>query len=727
MINFLMLFFLSFQLVPTQQSNLEWVGGWPFGLSQTSATDSIRELCFLQSGGGVYILDINDPSNPSVISEKIKTEGWIRNISYNYEYQLLFVPIINQISDSAYKIRTEIWNIANPNNPTFIDSFNDGSSIYNFKFKDNLAYIPIYKWETPFVYGYKVFDFSDPYNVQLIYCDTSKEVNCICFKDSLLILSADSIYIKDNSDPINPISITSISENSSWCYVKDQYLFSISNKLKVYNISTPPNPQIIDSVDIIITSFSSNIVCQDKIYLSNIEDLEIVDISNPHNCFKIGYYNLFNYNRIWHQISAYENYIFLPQERNGLFIIDVSNSSNPQIINQFQTNFMNFDFCIQNNFLYLLDLNSVYNYYQLRVIDVYDNSNCYQISSCDLLPYPYSIDISDNYAYIGEIYDSSKSFLEIVDISNPLHPQVIKTCTLLTCYADYLEIYQDILYLSPDHLYDISNPVNPTFISQLPVVGNEFFIKDNFGYLNNGNKINIIDLTNPYYPSVISSIDGYFIGIEVGNNYIYAQEYNDFKVINISDPYNPWLVYSEPLYEIYPSLQDQYNIEVKDNFAVVATTTPQPYTGWGGKMYIIDATDLNNLTVSIDKTLNQEGTHLEIMGEYIFISTFFHGFDIYRYPPLVSVSESPLTSPSLNLNSTMFSSSRPLLYLSGLPVGVEISIYSVDGRKVFSADFTQTEFHLNLNNLNISSGIYFLKVNDQEGSDLLMKKFELLR
>ena len=101
--------------------------------------------------------------------------------------------------------------------------------------------------------------------------------------------------------------------------------------------------------------------------------------------------------------------------------------------------------------------------------------------------------------------------------------------------------------------------------------------------------------------------------------------------------------------------------------------------------------------------------------------------DIYRYPPLVSVSESPPTSPSLNLNSTMFSSSHPLLYLSGLPVGVEISIYSVDGRKVFDTNFTQSEFHLNLNNLNISSGIYFLKVTDQEESDLMMKKFELLR
>ena len=127
MINFLMLFFLSFQLVPTQQSDLEWVGGWPFGPCYFCATDTLRDLCFLQSGGGVYILDINDPSNPAIISERIKTEGRYRNITYNYDQQMLFIQKMTFPNDSTFEYRTETWDVSSIYNPAFVSEYNFGN------------------------------------------------------------------------------------------------------------------------------------------------------------------------------------------------------------------------------------------------------------------------------------------------------------------------------------------------------------------------------------------------------------------------------------------------------------------------------------------------------------------------------------------------------------------------------------------------------------------------
>ncbi|NPV14584.1 hypothetical protein HPY86_06600, partial [candidate division WOR-3 bacterium] len=53
--------------------NCRLVGGWPFGLSYAVAVDEARNIAFLGSGGGVYILNVANPSNPVKISEAIHT------------------------------------------------------------------------------------------------------------------------------------------------------------------------------------------------------------------------------------------------------------------------------------------------------------------------------------------------------------------------------------------------------------------------------------------------------------------------------------------------------------------------------------------------------------------------------------------------------------------------------------------------------------------------------
>ncbi|MGC9367840.1 MAG: T9SS type A sorting domain-containing protein [bacterium] len=731
MINFLMLFFLSFQLVPGQQPELEWVGGWPFGPCYFCATDTLRDLCFLQSGGGVYILDINDPSNPAIISERIKTEGRYRNITYNYDQQMLFIQKMTFPNDSTFEYRTETWDVSSIYNPAFVSEYNFGNYHYQYILKDTLAYIPVNKYVPPYQQGYKIYNIANPNNIQLIYYDTTREVNYLCLMDSLLILSSDSIYIINNSDPLNPILISSIPSSILgwfyWCGIKNEYLFSMNpNMLFVFDISDPQNPQLIDSLTNSVFPYSA-IIHRDKIYISSMDKLGIVDISDPYNCNYIGIFPIQIMCLASHQIAAYKDNILLPIEMN-LLTIDIDNPSNPQITSEFQVNLENYDFEIIDDYLLLIDLNQyLNNQSQLRVIDIFDYINCHQISSCTLISSPYSIETKDNYSFIGEYHDSTMSFLEIIDISNPLHPNIVNTCTLPPNYGEYSHINGDLLYISPDYLYDISNPVNPTFISQLPLQGWDLRIKNNFGYLNKRNSINIIDLSNPYYPFVVTSIGGNeFATIDLVGEYIYAQDMNDIKVIDISDPYNPWVVNScfLPSAIIYADV----NLDGNDDYAAVTTAVPSPYTDYrSGKVYLVNTSDLNNLNIEQEKTIPRWGTNLEIVGEDIFVSSLVHGFDIYHYPPLVSVTESPPILSPLNLNSTFFSSSRPLLSLSGLPSQGTINIYSVDGRKVFDQEFSQSEFHLNLNNLDISSGVYFLKVTDQEGDDLLMKKLELLR
>jgi hypothetical protein len=62
--------------------NCRLVGNWPFGPSSNSAVDPARNLVFCGSGGGAYVLDMSNPNSPVVLSDAIRTRGYIRDMWY---------------------------------------------------------------------------------------------------------------------------------------------------------------------------------------------------------------------------------------------------------------------------------------------------------------------------------------------------------------------------------------------------------------------------------------------------------------------------------------------------------------------------------------------------------------------------------------------------------------------------------------------------------------------
>ena len=69
--------------------NVRFVGNWPFGPSWAVCVDSARNLVFVGSGGGVYVLDISEVSNPVRVSE-IRTRGVVNGLYYDNTAQILY-------------------------------------------------------------------------------------------------------------------------------------------------------------------------------------------------------------------------------------------------------------------------------------------------------------------------------------------------------------------------------------------------------------------------------------------------------------------------------------------------------------------------------------------------------------------------------------------------------------------------------------------------------------
>ena len=70
-------------------------GSWPYGASYSIAVDSISNIIYLGSGGAVLVLNGADPSNPVLITDKIRTYGLVEDIFIDISTHRLYLAGLN--------------------------------------------------------------------------------------------------------------------------------------------------------------------------------------------------------------------------------------------------------------------------------------------------------------------------------------------------------------------------------------------------------------------------------------------------------------------------------------------------------------------------------------------------------------------------------------------------------------------------------------------------------
>ena len=94
--------------------NVRFVGNWPFSAPMPVEYDEARELIYLGSGGGVYILSVKDPAYPVKLSEAIHARDFVESLFYESSNGRLYV--------TAMDAGIEIWNVTDPQHPTKLGS-----------------------------------------------------------------------------------------------------------------------------------------------------------------------------------------------------------------------------------------------------------------------------------------------------------------------------------------------------------------------------------------------------------------------------------------------------------------------------------------------------------------------------------------------------------------------------------------------------------------------------
>ncbi|MEO0100261.1 MAG: hypothetical protein ABIK99_05745 [candidate division WOR-3 bacterium] len=130
----LVYFSLTFASMFADSLNCREIGSRPFGSSYAVALDPNRNLAFLGSGCGTYLINLSNPSQPRKRSVAIHTRGFVQGIWYQS----------NRLFIAAGQAGLEIRDAGNPATLAFLSRYNTPGDAFGVAVVGKYAYVANY-------------------------------------------------------------------------------------------------------------------------------------------------------------------------------------------------------------------------------------------------------------------------------------------------------------------------------------------------------------------------------------------------------------------------------------------------------------------------------------------------------------------------------------------------------------------------------------------------------
>lgn len=193
--------------------------------------------------------------------------------------------------------------------------------------------------------------------------------------------------------------------------------------------------------------------------------------------------------------------------------------------------------------------------FNFLVIDVSDSSNPFLVKEIELKGKLSNLYLDGDYAYVSSGDNSNQ--LQIVDISNPLNPELVSSTqspdskNSRGVYIDGGRAYVSFGNGEDLVIFDISNPLSPYRLGGVSLSGSsyEVVVKDEYAYVSsrhNSREVQIVDVSDPSNPFYVDSLNlpdnGNAYTISFKGEYLFVGQSSDFRIIELVDPVSMNLV-----------------------------------------------------------------------------------------------------------------------------------------------------------------------------------------
>lgn len=258
----------------------------------------------------------------------------------------------------------------------------------------------------------------------------------------------------------------------------------------------------------------------------------------------------------------------------------------------------------------------------LQIIDVTITENPQIIGSVDTPAEAYGVDVAGDYAYVADRLGG----IRVIDVSNPVDPREVGVydspgeAMNVTIAGELAFVADKDAGLRILNLVDPENPVETGFYDS-PGQAWDVAVQGSIAYLADRHfGLRVVDVSNPQAPQEIGAVDtpGMAYGIDISDQYAYiADDSNNndrLRVINISNPDSPYEV-SSILLE-----SETRDVVVRGNTA---------YTNMGSVVMTVDISNPEELSygewaLRTPSLIND----LTISGNYIYVSCTDRGLEI---------------------------------------------------------------------------------------------------
>ena len=491
---------------------------------------------------GLYIIDISDPEDPVLAGDYYTPDhSWGVYVSGDFAY-------------SWYRNSIQIINVSDPANTSLAGSFSTLDYTFDIHVVGDYAYVASYED------GLLIFDVSNPANPTNVgtFDTPGYAVNVYVSGNYAYVSDSSSLLIIDISDPANPTLTGSYNDNA-------------------YNVSVSGNLAYV---------------------MGEKNDLYIINISSPSTPYLLGIYDfpeLGEYDRFHVYIDG--NFLYLAylteEDISELLIVDVSDSSNPTLIDTYDEVMYATDVFVSGDYIYLLDAASG--------LEVISKVNPDGDGLSDYEEYILGTDPCNSDTDGDGLADGDEANLYLTDPTNPdtdsdgmddgwevlngsscgLDPFSGDTSqdndgdgvsNIMEYNAGTMPCNADTDSDGMDDLWEVANTcMNPTsFISELSLAGKYdthawgVHVRGDYAYVMSDTRdLNIIDVSNPANPVLVGNCDELYFelyDIYIEGNYAYITAYPGFYIVNISDPQNPTFVsyFYTPAWGVYVSRNYAY-------------------------------------------------------------------------------------------------------------------------------------------------------------------------